>query len=189
MARKARSMISYFHLVPGNGFLHKSEENRLVFVDPLQSHCRQSCVSLLCQHRLLAPAPSASPTANSPPAPPEGFVWPSPHHPWQNQPAQPILIISALRVIWLSYTEMGLDAITTASHQQCWGRGSPYLSKERVTGSWGCLEASPPHLAPERLERAHRPPGSLTGGAQFKLITSQAIKQSSADNHFWILWI
>lgn len=64
-----------------------------------------------------------------------------------------------------------------------WQR-QPSVSKERVRGSWGCLEASRPPLAPEYLERVHRHQVSLAGGAQLKLITSQAIKQSSADNHF-----
>lgn len=69
MVSKAKWGISYSYLLPGNEFLHKSEENRVVFVDPLQSHCRWSCVTctgcwpqphlpvpLLTAHQLLQPA-------------------------------------------------------------------------------------------------------------------------------------
>lgn len=62
-------------------------------------------------------------------------------------------------------------------------------AKGGLQGAGAALEASPPQLAPEHLERVHRHRVSLTGGAHLKLITSQAIKQSSADNHFWISWI
>lgn len=45
----------------------------------------------------------------------------------------------------------------------------------------------PLQLAPVHLKILYKHQVSLTRGAQFELITSQAIKQSSAINHFWIL--
>lgn len=140
MVSKAKWGISYFYLVSENGFLHKSKENRLVFVDPLQSHCRRNCVT--CTGSWPQPhLPVPLLTAHQPAG--RGFVWPAPHHAWQNQPGQPILIVSALRVIWLIFTEVGLDAITTASISSAVAEAALKSAKR---GLWGAGTAWRYHL-------------------------------------------
>lgn len=80
-----------------------------------------------------------------------------------------------LKVMWLTLTETGLEATTAAVGQQGCGRGSPHFSKGMITGSWGCWRQQPLQLTQGHLEREHKHQVSLTGGAQFELITSQAI--------------
>lgn len=93
-----------------------------------------------------------------------------------------------LKVIWLTLTETGLEATTAAVGQQGCGRGSPHFSKGMITGSWGWLEAAASSANPGTPRKGAQTSGQSHWGSPVRTNYFTG-NQSSADNHFWILWI